>query len=65
VAQHLKLDLGCRVVCNDLNRFIWVGPDVRATSSGTAYYGQIPARLFEEIRVRMPAKAVRPTDRTE
>jgi hypothetical protein len=65
VAQHLKLDPGCRVVCNDLNRFIWVGPDVRATSGGTPYYGQIPARLFEEIRGRVLANAVRPTDRTE
>jgi hypothetical protein len=65
VAQHLKLDPGCRVVCNDLNRLIWVGPDVRATPGGTPYYGQILARLFEEIRGRILANAVRPTDRTE
>jgi len=65
VAQHLKLDPGCRVVCNDLNRFIWVGQDVRAKAGGTPYYGQIPARLFEEIRARVLANAVRPTDRTE
>lgn len=65
VAQHLKLDPGCRVVCNDLNRFIWVGPDVRATPGGTPYYGQIPARLFEEIRARILTNAVRSTDRTE
>jgi hypothetical protein len=48
VTQHLKLEAGCRIVCNDLNRFIWVGPDVRATSGGTTYDGQIPARPFEE-----------------
>jgi hypothetical protein len=38
---------------------------VRATPGGTPYYGQIPARLFEEIRARILANAVRPTDRTE
>ena len=65
VAQHLKLDSGCRIVCNDLNRFIWVGPDMRATPGGTPYYGQIPARLFEKIRPRILANAVRPTDRTK
>lgn len=65
VAQHLKLDPGCRVVCNDLNRFVWVGPDVRTTPNGTPYYGQIPARLYEEIRRRIIANAVRPTNRSE
>jgi hypothetical protein len=65
VAQHLKLELGSRVVCNDLNRFIWVGPDVRATPSGTPFYGQIPARLFEAIRAQVLANAIRPTKRTQ
>jgi hypothetical protein len=65
VAQHLLLYPGCRVVCNDLNRFTWVGPDVRATAGGTPYYGQIPAFLFEEVRARILANAIRPTDRTE
>lgn len=65
VAHHLKLDSGCRVVCSDLNRFIWVGPDVRPTSGGTPYLGQIPARLFEDIRARVIANAIRATDRTE
>lgn len=63
VAQHLKLDPGCGVVCNDLNRFTWVGPDVRVTPGGTPFYGQIPARLFEEIRARVIANAVPQTDR--
>jgi hypothetical protein len=64
VAAHLGLDAGCGVVCNDLNRFIWVGPDVRATPNGTPYYGQVPARLYDEIRRRVLADATRPTDRT-
>ncbi|WP_260591473.1 hypothetical protein [Sphingomonas sp. TF3] len=65
VAKHLKLDAGCGVVCNDLNRFTWVGPDVRATPNGTPFYGQMPERLFEEIRARVIANAVRQTDRDE
>jgi hypothetical protein len=65
VAQHLKLELGCGVVCNDLNRFTWVGPDVRVTPDGTPVYGQIPARLFEEIRARVIANAVGQTNRDE
>lgn len=63
VAKHLKLDLGCGVVCNDLNRLTWVGPDVRATPDGTPFYGQVPARLFEVIRARVIANAVQQTDR--
>ncbi len=63
VAQHLKLASGCGVVCNDLNRFTWVGPDVRATPGGTPFYGQIPARLYEDIRARVIANAVPQTDR--
>ncbi len=63
VAQHLKLEFGCGVVCNDLNRFTWVGPDVRATPGGTPFYGQMPAKLFEKIRGRVIANAVRLTDR--
>ena len=39
VATYLKLKAGCGVVCNDLNRFTWVGPDVRATPDGTPFYG--------------------------
>lgn len=63
VAQHLKLDRGCGVVCNDLNRLTWVGPDVRARPGGTPFYGQVPERLFEEIRARVIANAVQQTDR--
>lgn len=63
VAQHLGLDLGCSVVCNDLNRFIWVGVDVRARPGGTPYYGQMPGRLVEEILKRVIANAAPATDR--
>ncbi|MDQ2877485.1 MAG: hypothetical protein M3R41_00210 [Pseudomonadota bacterium] len=52
-------------MCNDLNRFTWVGPDVRATPDGTPFYGQLPARLFDEIRARVIANAVGQTNRDD
>ena len=63
VVRHLGLEPGCGVVCNDLNRFIWVGVDVRATRNGTPYYGQIPATLFVQIVQRVIANASPATDR--
>ena len=38
---------------------------VRATLGRTPFYRQIPAGLFEEIRTRVLANAVRPKDRTK
>lgn len=64
VVQHLGLEPGCGIVCDDLNRFTWVGPDVRATGDGTPFYGQVPARVFEDVRARVIANATRPTERT-
>lgn len=63
VARHLGLEPGCGVVCNDLNRFIWVGVDVRARPGGTPYFSQMPGRLVEEIIRRVLVNAVAPTDR--
>lgn len=63
VARHLGLEPGCGVVCNDLNRFIWVGTDVRTLPGGTPYFGQMPGKLVEEIIRRVLANAVVPTGR--
>lgn len=63
VAQHLGLEPGCGIVCDDLNRFIWVGVDVRARPGGTPYFGQMPGRLVEDILRRVLASSVMPTDR--
>ena len=63
VARHLGLALGCGVVCTDLNRFIWIGVDVRAGLNGTPYFGQMPGRLVEEIIRRVLSNAVAPVDR--
>jgi hypothetical protein len=65
LARHLGLQPGCRVVCNDLNRFTWVGPDIRARPNGSPFYGQVPARLFDDVRARVLANAMRPTRRSE
>jgi hypothetical protein len=39
------------IIATELNRFIWPGPDVRlAPNSESPYYGEIPAKLFEELK---------------
>jgi len=63
VAQHLGLEPGCAIVCNDLNRFVWVGVDVRVTPDGTPFYGQIPAKLYDQVMLRVLENRVRETDR--
>lgn len=65
VIAHLGLDDRSRVVCNDLNRFIWVGPDVTPRRKGTPYYGQVPERLWRLVLKKVIANAVRATERTE
>ena len=43
------------IVCTDLNRFIWPGPDLRPTSRGgqTYAYGLLPAALYRSVRERV------------
>lgn len=39
------------VVVNELNRFVWPGPDVRLVpGSGTPFYDALPDWLFERVR---------------
>ena len=64
VIHHLGLSGDCGVMCDDLNRFTWVGPDIRTLPGGSPFFGQVPARLFEQVRARVIANAVRPTDRS-
>lgn len=60
------------IVTNDLNSFIWPGPDLRPTGSRTSdsiAYGFLPANLtrdlIQRIRTLMQTKQVRPVQRTE
>ena len=64
VAQHLRLDDRSRIVWTDLNRFVWVGPDVALLRGGTPYYGQVPGSLWDRVRVLVHNAAIAPVDRT-
>jgi mRNA-degrading endonuclease toxin of MazEF toxin-antitoxin module len=54
VKAHLSLDdRRCWIVTDELNQFIWPGPDVRLTRIGTSlspYFGKLPSKLFEQIQ---------------
>jgi len=50
VKRHLKLDSERSwIVCTEVNRFVWPGPDLRPVpGSDNAYsYGVLPPKLFE------------------
>lgn len=59
------------IVTNDLNRFVWPGPDLRpvAGKPGTFAYGLIPAALYELVRQSVLAhvaeRSVQSVERTE
>jgi hypothetical protein len=38
------------VMLNELNRFIWPGPDIRPVPGGTPFYDALPDWLFERVR---------------
>ena len=65
VCDLLKLSRDSRVVWNELNRFIWVGPDVEPLASGTPYYGNVGFHFWDEMRRKVLGAAVRPIKRTE
>jgi hypothetical protein len=52
VKKHLGLDRERSwIMVNELNRFIWPGPDVRpAPGSHTPFYDPLPDWLFERVR---------------
>jgi uncharacterized protein YifN (PemK superfamily) len=73
VREHLSLgDARCWIVCDELNRFTWPGPDVRLVQGRgefTPFYGKIPGRLLEQVREAMRqtvnADRLKLTKRTE
>lgn len=67
VKRHLGLDKERSwIVTTELNRFNWPGPDIRLVPGGDEpFYGEIPARLFEEVRSSIIAGRMRVTKRTE
>jgi hypothetical protein len=41
------------VVADDLNQFVWPGPDIRPTAAGSFTYGELPGGLFRAVRDRV------------
>jgi hypothetical protein len=52
VKRHLGLDREpAWIIATELNRFVWPGPDIRVAPNGAdPYFGEIPARIFEQLR---------------
>jgi hypothetical protein len=67
VKRHLRLDQQRSwIITTELNRFNWPGPDIRLASGGDdPFYGEIPAKLFEQMRSSILANRLRITKRTE
>jgi len=73
VREHLGLgDARCWIMCDEMNRFTWPGPDIRPIRSAgdvSPFYGKIPARLYEQLRGRLAEVAktqrLKVTTRTE
>jgi hypothetical protein len=48
--QRLKLDHETSwIIASEVNRFIWVGPDVRKTQDNQTSYGYLPSGLVKEV----------------
>lgn len=65
VTAHLGLDDRSRVVCNDLNEFAWVGPDVRSTVDGSPFIGIMPEALWRRVIDNVIKLQIDPTHRSE
>jgi hypothetical protein len=57
VKANLGLDdQRCWIMTSEVNRFIWPGPDIRPINKRegrSPYYGKIPAKLLEAMRVKI------------
>ncbi len=65
----VKRDLGLDrerswIVTSEINRFHWVGPDVRPLEHGDPIYGAIPDWLLKPVRERLAAGRLKVTNRT-
>lgn len=64
VCDHLRLDNRSKIVTTEVNRFIWVGPDVVPGRDGSPFIGTAPAALHDLVRKKMIAGRLRIVDRT-
>ena len=53
VCAHLGLDNRSKIIATEVNRFIWVGPDVVPGRDGSPFIGAAPAALHDLVRKRM------------
>jgi hypothetical protein len=70
VKQRLGLDEARSwVIVNEMNRFLWPGPDLRPAQPGRGSYGLLPPGLYRTIRERFltcaKAQRLRTVPRTE
>ena len=48
--RRLKLDHQTSwIITSEVNRFIWVGPDVRKTQDNETHYGYLPSGLVKDV----------------
>lgn len=59
IPANVKMQLGLDherswIFVNELNRFIWPGPDIRPVSAGEGpFYDALPDWLFERVRLAL------------
>jgi len=57
--QRLKLDSDQSwLILSEVNRFIWVGPDVRKTQANETYYGFLPSGLVKDAITQFKRNAL-------
>lgn len=66
----VKRDLGLDrerswIVTSEVNRFLWIGPDVRPMADGELVHGAIPDWLLKQVREGLAAGRLKVTNRTE
>lgn len=67
VKQHLKLDSERSwIVCTEVNRFVWPGPDLRSIPGvkGSYSYGVLPPLLFKQVKETLLQALVKIVSRT-
>jgi mRNA-degrading endonuclease toxin of MazEF toxin-antitoxin module len=54
IPERVRINLGLSdtsvILPTEINRFVWVGPDIVPLRSGKAFYGKVPERLFDRVR---------------
>lgn len=67
IKEYLKLDSERSwIVCNEVNRFIWPGPDLRRVpgQDNSYSYGVLPPKLFEQVKKTLLTSLAKIVSRT-